>query len=372
MKINALYSLIAASIVLSNFVMGEDVGAGHLRVGIETSSRILSWESQRSKFRHRYYVVTESDGYHDSMVSWRLFDSQGDEEGFVTESDTVKAVDVNQYCDCETEVILEKGRYCIRAFKPCDDPEQLFGWTKGYANTVKVVRVTERLEEAFWFWDHDTWTPTSRMDVLYEPLTLSTENWAFPRCGLVSDCFDIEDSSGFEFFDEEQVWESDGSCEDTLFYHTSMQKTSSEDIEGLFKLIYAPAIKESSSSTIENGFLAAANLIGSSRAKDSCFRDMALDYWCRQQYKKSASEALQYLFFVADNHESLAKIAMGGVVETIKDYVVDEVKENVKDRLGLPSFDLPSYDFVLDFWMNYFTESELKRLEYEVNAFCMN
>ena len=246
------------------------------------------------------------------------------------------------------------------------DPNEEYGTSEYFKNTVKVVQVKERRGEEGWgFWKDETWTPTQRINMMSWPWDTVefSDEYGSRKCGIEYGHVTIETKSDVQFWDDEYVWVSDGSCKDTQFYYTSMKKTSSQEIEGLFKMIYGPAVQDSN---YEDGFLAAANKIGSSHYNDQCFKEMALDYWCRQQYKESASEALEYLFLVAENSESLAKIATGTVVETIKELVADEIIENVKEKLNLPSFDLPDYDFVMDFWMKYFTGAELKRLYAEV------
>jgi len=185
--------------------------------------------------------------------------------------------------------------------------------------------------------------------------------------GLEYDCFDVDESSGLEQKESKQVWDSDGSCEDTEFYFASSRITDSTEAAGLFKLVYGPAASKSSYSA-QRSFVAAAKMIPNLQA--TCVRDMALGFYCREKWYKSTSKMMQYVFWVADNHESLARIAQGELVDEIEGKINDEIKTNIKEKLGIDFPSIPSYQDVMDFWKNVITDAELKRLQVMVEVAC--
>lgn len=161
--------------------------------------------------------------------------------------------------------------------------------------------------------------------------------------------------------------ERPGTCESSPFYVASQgMKNNPKSIQGLFKLIYTPAVTKINSATIKTSYENARNLIlntipqGKEKAT-TCIMEMALDFWCdKTSWDDSKSKMKQYLTWVVGNQESLQRIADGELDNGLQEMIVEEINININQQLGIDI--TPSYAEVESLWKQGLSGNELKAL----------
>ena len=137
-----------------------------------------------------------------------------------------------------------------------------------------------------------------------------------------------------------------------------MSLTSADDINGLFKAVYAPSVEQMRSSqkvAFENVLKAIDNY------DSECVLWYTLNWWCKEQWFSGASDAIKILLVVTKVSGALKKIALKQTISLI----VNEVYVQAKKKLGIPS-----YNDVLKAWKGIFTSREIDVLPLNLENAC--
>ena len=139
-----------------------------------------------------------------------------------------------------------------------------------------------------------------------------------------------------------------------------------DEILGLFRLVYVPAVAQMSGSA-QSSFDRTLTNIADSKYDKNCLATFAVCRYMQDNWFAGASKLIKVMEVVSSSSNFLASLVFDGTVKAMSVLIVNSVISQYQDATGI-SF---SPSDILQFYSKLFGEKEIKLLESLVDIDCL-